>query len=225
MALAKSIFFSAISGQLGGTEFANVRSGLVLKRTRPPRAMFSPDSIRAKAEFQAGLAEWRALDPDVKQQWRIAAPSWPRRNRLGGEHILSPLQFFLTRPRDYELMTAPVTWFQPPLYTSEQPTITAVSFTAGGAYTFTADTPGPGLFNPILITSIARFLPEGSTATPQRWLRLAMRIKDANYGTLTSVFALRNITLIAGERICLRLRQWRQFDHPSAHHLFFSTVI
>ena len=95
MARVKPNLCSAISGRLGGIEFAMAREGIVVKRRKPPRPFDSVKQIEAATVFARRVSDWHQMTPEAMLQWTAFANTHPVRNRLGETRYLSGYNWFL----------------------------------------------------------------------------------------------------------------------------------
>ena len=127
MARAKPILFSAVSGIVGGVEFAMAKEGMVAKRRKPPRPFDSPAQIAAMTVFYRRVADWQAMTPEAMLEWTAYANTHPVKNRLGQTRYLSGYQWFMKlRGTDDGI--------QLPLGSAPSPTFGILTCYVGGPY-------------------------------------------------------------------------------------------
>jgi hypothetical protein len=101
VARVKPNLCSAISGRLGGIEFAMAREGIVVKRRKPPRQLNHVKQVEARTVFHQRVADWHAMTPEAMLEWTAWANTHPVTNRLGETRYLSGYNWFL-KGRDSE---------------------------------------------------------------------------------------------------------------------------
>jgi hypothetical protein len=101
VARVKPNLCSAISGRLGGIEFAMAREGIVVKRRKPPRQLNHVKQVEARTVFHQRVADWHAMTPEAMLEWTAYANTHPVTNRLGETRYLSGYNWFL-KNRDTE---------------------------------------------------------------------------------------------------------------------------
>jgi hypothetical protein len=95
MARVKPSLFSAVSGVVGGVEFAMAKEGIVAKRRKPRRPFDSPAQIAAATVFYKRVSDWQAMTPEAMLEWTAWANTHPVKNRLGKTIYLTGYQWFM----------------------------------------------------------------------------------------------------------------------------------
>jgi len=96
MAIAKTgSIVGALSGNLGGANFANSRFGLTVRKQKPqPAPPTSSQRVITRA-YQLARSWWPALTEDQRTAWRTFASNTLLRNRLGTQRNLTGQQLFI----------------------------------------------------------------------------------------------------------------------------------
>lgn len=133
MALFKpSPLLAAISGNVGGCNFAMTRHGPVIRKRANRIKRQTPAQLEARADFTRALSYWHDLAPHYKKAWRALAATYTQTNRLGTSHHLTPLQLYL-KFVTHQLFSPPNPYSNPPAPSKTQPiTALTLDFTAGG---------------------------------------------------------------------------------------------
>lgn len=127
MARVKPNLFSAVSGIVGGVEFAMAKEGIIAKRRKPRRPFDSPAQITAATVFYQRVADWQAMTPEAMLEWTAYANTHPVKNRLGKVIYLSGYQWFMKlRGTDDGILL--------PLGAAPSPTFGILSCYVGGPY-------------------------------------------------------------------------------------------
>ncbi len=92
----------AISGTVGGANFANTRGSKTVRRRRRSSPNKSAGHRIAQGRMQNFVAAWRGLTPDQRAAWDTYAAGRPRPNRIGVSRPISGYQEFLS----YHLLKA-----------------------------------------------------------------------------------------------------------------------
>jgi len=128
MARIKPNLFSAISGRIGGIEFATTSGGIVAKRKKPPRPFDSLAQIAAATVFYRRVSDWQAMTPSAMLEWTAYANTHPATNRLGMPIYLTGYDWFMKgRGSDDGILL--------PLGAAPSPTFGTLTCHVGGPYT------------------------------------------------------------------------------------------
>jgi len=133
---------SALSGTVGGVNFANAKSGTVLRTRAVKCDRRSKSQLWYRAAFAAALKYWQEMSTAQKLVWRVLASNVTFPDRFGHQRHISGYQVFLHCNIPHYatyifFRSTPVLPFHSYSFT----TLSAV-FSAGGAYTITY-TPSP----------------------------------------------------------------------------------
>lgn len=85
----------AISGNVGGTNFANSRNGSIIRQRRAGGQTPQANQLAAQVNLAAQVDRWRELDDLDRQAWIQYARTTPIPNRLGIERYLTGYQTFM----------------------------------------------------------------------------------------------------------------------------------
>jgi len=110
MARCKPNLFSAVSGRLGGVEFAMAKEGMVVKRRKPPKKMNSVRQITYRTVFHRRANLWHTLPEENVKAFMAWAATHPVKNRLGIARYQSAYNWFmklLVAPSDDPGITDP----------------------------------------------------------------------------------------------------------------------
>jgi len=225
MAIARAGIVPIISGKLGSIEFAQTRTGLVIKKARPPRSLGSIRTYRAQSVWAHRSALWNALEPEEVTAWEKAAHIRPRTNRLGSTIYLSGRQLFMSNLLDTSQTTTTTDYTAVPLY--RPPLITQFTATlyAGGPYTITLSYAIVVLFFLHEKLEVARFLPSLTTPKPRTWINIGtFKPLDDPY-TWYERFTRNNVALIEGEHVALRAQLHGLTTWPGIPSTLYTTVL
>lgn len=85
----------AISGTVGGANFANTRGSSVVRKPRRSSPLKSQSNKLHQSNVQRFSLAWRELTPGERDAWKTWANNRPRPNRLGVSRYLSGYQSFM----------------------------------------------------------------------------------------------------------------------------------
>lgn len=97
----------AISGNVGGTNFANTRNGPVVRKARSSSSNKAITQGNAQVNLRTQIARWNALSTASRTQWNNYAKSHPISNRIGVQRQLSGYQMFLKHNLHFEVDDPP----------------------------------------------------------------------------------------------------------------------
>lgn len=131
---------SAISGNLAGVNFAQTRTGHVIRKRRAPISKHSEPVVDNRAFYQSLLSTWWDYTDEERQAWRSAASLRTFPNRLGIPRLLSGFQLFM-KIKILRRVLGAQTFTDPPLmFASLGLTSLTIDFTSGGALRFSCTT-------------------------------------------------------------------------------------
>lgn len=122
---------AAISGNVGGLNFAQTRSGPIIRRKTTRTNKKTNRQLNRRARFSQVQKDWAVATDLTRDQWRAAAASIKRTNRLGLPSTLTGFQLFVMNS-----LTNPVsdhTNFPVPPHLTATPQPTSVVLTASAA--------------------------------------------------------------------------------------------
>lgn len=103
MAIFKTgAIIGAISGTVGGVNFANPRGSKVVRRARRASANKTQPQMLIQARMATLISLWRRKPIEEQDAWRAAASQNPYPNRLGQSRQISGFQFFLKENMPFE---------------------------------------------------------------------------------------------------------------------------
>jgi len=149
-----SALVGAISGTVGGVEFALGKTSGTVKGRRRNRQTISPAQAEMLAAVQNHTAWYAASTPELRLAWDTFAAANPRTNGLGqtvnwtGRQASLKYHSFLFDWLDRVLPPA-ITLQQPPLWTNHSPYFQSltVNFVAGGPYETNAQCKSAGVYS------------------------------------------------------------------------------
>lgn len=207
MAISKSSILGAISGKLGGAEFATYKGRQVIKSPKGKPHGSSANKISAQAQHGAAMRYFGELSEANKEAWRVAAQQKPRPDRFGVPHALSAIQLFLTIPHDFRF-SVPVHYEDtPPMSNNAMRYPCTATWAAPYNCNATYSTVGsPGDMHIISLYASRFNRPHQRSSRNWRKVGLVYQAFAASADFDTSLEAL-HVGAIAGESINLRL-QW-----------------
>ncbi len=136
---------NAISGDVGGVNFASSRYGpLIRRKATRTNKQTRPQLIR-RARFAQAKYFYHQLTPDQREAWRALSKTWTQTNRLGIPQTLSAFQLYLKFQINL-IAGPPYPIVEPPYPSTTTPISTlTLDFTVGGPYNITI-TPGVSAF-------------------------------------------------------------------------------
>lgn len=138
MAIARAAHIvGAISGNLGGSIFANTRQGLLVKHRPLKTNQHTTDQQKERSRHQLLIAIWKSLTDSEYLEWQAMASQITTTNRLGVHTTITPLSLFFrqNRVQAYLGIAIPRTPYR---LTRGQPCfVDDIEFTTGGAYNVT----------------------------------------------------------------------------------------
>jgi len=160
---------TAVSGAVGGVEFAAARGATVLRRRQHKLRRNSPSALTSNAAYLKTLHSWRALTGDQKLQWNASAANLPLIDRLGNARTLTGQQAYFATARQWiENGFDPA--IAPPVVTvAAQPSSITISNTTAAALQITFNGFAPVLFNQVSIW--AALSPDRPTNRPPKYQR------------------------------------------------------
>jgi hypothetical protein len=193
-----------MSGKLGGIEVAQVGGRGVLKQAKLRQSSCSVARTTAQ-NFQAGvIAQWRGFDDAHRRRWNIAAAGRKEKDRLGVTRALSGFQLYMSMPHLTELFGHQAYWGVPPAFI--YPGTFYVDADATSPHTLTLTVTGILWADPFAWNiQIGRMRPQNPDARCYNWK--ALRPYGGTFGTnqVGLLLTEKNIQLISGERIALKL--------------------
>lgn len=101
MAISKSGVLGAVSGRVGGVEFAQSGGRSVVKAKKTRASSWSPDKGIAQQQLRDAIDHWKGLTDAQRKAWGVAASQRPSPDRFGVKRCRSGFQLFLTIPHDF----------------------------------------------------------------------------------------------------------------------------
>lgn len=215
MAIARPSLITTLSGKLAGVEYASTHNGLILKKTKPPRALSSPRASNWHNVWSQYNTLWNHLPADEILAWEALAPTVPQTNRLGARTYLTPHALFMSLAIDRTNL---------PLWPNTNPLpIASTPGPAGlsiGLYPPAplqlVPTPTEGFpDNTAIVISVARFRPRDSKHLPRSWIHLTPYPLTPNPADWESRFLAQGVTFQAYESIALKVRYHTHGSWPS----------
>jgi hypothetical protein len=224
MALFKQGVLGAVSGGLGGAEFAGGKGGSVVKRAKPTGGSPSPAQLRSRALMEGIRERWRALTTAQKAAWGEYGKLVKYVDRFGVIRSRNGFQAFASIPCDWGEQGSEQYITVPPVD----------SFIGAPAFTVTAGAPNTlvVLFSDswylqaeYLGVDIARMC-RNQTRKITRWYGMGMVYVNMNNPVLFSDALLRrDVVLISGELIAVRVYAWSPALCPNTRPVVYTTVV
>jgi len=225
MALGRSTLMSAISGNVGSTEFAMTKDGMVMKKRKPSKKMNSPAEISAKRTFQEWSQRWSSLTVEQKRAFNAYAKTHPITDRLGGVKNVSGRNLFMKLRVPSSPDYGPFVEVEPPLNTPRQYTICWAELWAYGPYFTISDFDGLSPGTPVDSIWIARFQSPSETHKPQRWIPIVTKLYSGTFVNITNHFLASCGDLCPGEHVALKFVLRCIDKWPSDPYILWITVL
>jgi len=224
MAKARSLLLSSISGNVGGTEFAMSKNGMLIKARKPTKKMNSPREIAARRVFEDWAKKWAELDPSYKQAFNAFAANNPQVDSVGNTKYLSGRNWFLKLRVPLSNDYTPFAEFMPPLYTTSYYFTHYAYIWAGGPYTIGTYNNEP--YNPNMVESvwIARFQSPTTSHQPKTWISIGTFPRFTVTTAYFDRFTAAGVELCPGEHIAIKFVARCPYKWPCAPYIFWTTV-
>lgn len=198
MAKMKPYVAAAISGCIGGVEFAMSRAGIVVKRRRPSKPFDSTAQITANAAFLRRVADWHEMTPEAMREWTAYAASHPVLNRLGQQKYISGYNWFMKLRDTEDGILLPIETAPPPIFGEPE-------VYEGGPYTFPITWPAASDDDWMITVYFGELIWESGEHWPLLYKNGGTYrkgdIDDLNFATLSAkgiVFTVGNWYLVRG---------------------------
>jgi len=144
MAIAKlGPIVQALSGSVGGTNFAQGSHDTVVRHRQRYKRSKSPSQINQSTAFRGAIASWHALSADQRTQWNRVAATVSFPNALSTPVYLSGFQLFL-RFHGREWIGSPPATSDPPYAVASPPALLSFPSSKAGVYFYI------NVYNPLL---------------------------------------------------------------------------
>jgi len=138
MAIARAAHIvGAISGNLGGSIFANTRRGLLVKHRPLKTNRRTTGQQTERSRHQLLIATWKSLTQSEYLQWQAMASQITTTNRLGVHTTMTPLSLFFRQNRVQAYLGIAIPRTPYALSAADACFVESIVFTAGGAYNVT----------------------------------------------------------------------------------------
>lgn len=225
MAIAKTgPIIGALSGNLGGANFANSRFGLTLRQLKAPPPPPTGSQRTITRTYQLARSWWPALTEDQRTAWRSFASNTLLRNRLGTQRNLTGQQTFIRHNFQSALLETPILPLPPAPWPFDWPTDFIPTVTAGVS-AIIAPTPPHLPGGDLFLVAAARPLTTHPVNHFARWSIIGGFLSP--YGGFFDVLPpleARFGTLQPTERIGLRIR-YIDFAFPKFGWLEHATTV
>lgn len=143
-----SSIVGAISGNLGGVNFANGKSGPYARQRRSVTDALSDRQRQIRAMMQITRHQWQNMDEPTRQSWRQAAQNRPHTNRLGITSHLTGAALYIKMAMLGKGAPLPETYQGPganiPFFAAPQPLVfVSMTVVAGGMKRISFEEPLP----------------------------------------------------------------------------------
>lgn len=158
----------AISGRIGGAEFANTRAGAVAKKAQHKIRRSSTQALTAHSNYERAIRAWQDLTASERREWRAVAQNIQRTNRLGLPRTISAFQLFLHVVIPSIITTGAIVTTPPDDVALSPLSSIAITDTSAGnleVETFVAGAP----FNTLVEIHIGWLINRQSYTQPRRW--------------------------------------------------------
>lgn len=129
---------AAISGTVGGANFAVTRYGQVIRKRACTIRKTSQDLCATRAYYHTLIHQWWDYTDQQRLTWRTAAERRTYKNRLGHPRLLSGFQFYMKIKILRRVLGAQIFTDPPLMWASIGLTSITLDFTSGGALRFSA---------------------------------------------------------------------------------------
>lgn len=207
MAIAKpGPIIGALSGNLGGANFANSRFGLTVRVVKPPPGPPTQTQFLVTRAMQLARQRWRDITEDQRDAWRTFAANTLLRNRLGTQRNLTGHQTFIRHNFQNAGFGLPIIDDPPTPWSFDWPTDFTVTVTAGFS-AWVTPTPLHIMGGDPFLVQAARPVTTHPIDHFQRWaiIGIPATVFGGGFHCLTAIED-RFGTLQSNERIGLRIR-------------------
>ena len=225
MALGRSTLMSAISGNVGDTEFAMTKDGMVMKKRKPAKTMNSPAEISARRTFQEWAQRWTDLTAEQTRAFNAYAKTHPITDRLGTVKNVSGRNLFMKLRVPSSPDYNPFVEVEPPLLTTGNYINAFAMLWAGGPYWAFASNSHAVESNTVESVWIARFQSPTETHKPQRWIPITTMLRPVPWTDFYDMACETCGALCPGEHIALKFVMRAPGYWPSMPYILFSTVL
>lgn len=205
MAIMKSGMLGAVSGRVGGVEFAQWGGSAVVKSAKLVRRHDTPAKLAYASKFRAWQALWGSSGYDsVRAEWAEWSSHHPCPNRFGVKRLLTPEQSAMV-----EMPAARIFGYGPtgaPCL-SAHPAMSALSVyvdSVGDCMVTTSAEYDSGYS--ILQVQIHRFWKVEWTTVPNTWTSLPLRIQSGDAEDFGGDLSAMSIRMVPGETWIVRAR-------------------
>jgi len=224
MALGRSTLMSAISGNVGGTEYAMTKDGMIMKKRKPSKKMNSPAEIAARRTFQEWALRWSSLSPEQVRAWNAYAKTHPITDRLGGVKNVSGRNLFMKLRMPISPNYDPFVEVEPPLLTAQEYEVAGALFWAGGPYWYFALEVPPTADIEVDSVWIARFQSPSETHKPQSWIKVCSILNTIIWNNITTSIQSTCGDLCPGEHVAIKIVARAPDKWPAPPYIFWLTV-
>lgn len=230
MALVASNILTAISGKIGGVEFAQIGSRTIAKTQKKRKTLLTWRTIEAQRVHAYKISIWKAMTTDTPENiraWNLYAASHPLRNRLSQQRTLSGFQYFMLHFIPDQNMGGTTMCAPTSFPRTSSPLTFSAAITAPYAFTVTST------FNYPVFSMLQKVVsysdPCSASPNPQtlRYHRLAANtigLPDSAPYSYADLCARREIAFVPGQHITVRLIAIHQLRQPSPPSYYTLTI-